>query len=64
MSTTTTTKKQTHEIEIAKFLNVNEQYKVTGVFEVIPKHIEGTQMCEVQLPCKYKDKNITIVVYE
>jgi hypothetical protein len=36
----------------------------SGIFHVTAKHIEGTQMCEVQLPCRYKDKNLTIVVYE
>jgi len=58
------------EIEVTEFLHANaiadedKKKKVTGVFEVTPKHIEGTQLCKVQLPCKYKDKNVTIAVYE
>jgi hypothetical protein len=59
---------KSREIEITEFLHAirtgDSEKKITGVFEVIPKHIEGTQMCEVQLPCKYKDKSITIAVYE
>jgi hypothetical protein len=38
--------------------------KATGAYRVRPKHIEKTRMCQVQLPCKYKDKAVTIVVYE
>jgi hypothetical protein len=61
---------KSREIEVTEFLHANaiaaedKKKKVTGVFEVTPKHIEGTQLCEVQLPCKYKDKNVTIAVYE
>jgi hypothetical protein len=63
MSTTTKTK-QTQEIEITEFLNANEQKEISGVFQVTAKHIEGTQLCSIELPCKYKDKELTIVVYE
>jgi len=61
---------KSREIEVTEFLHSNaiadedKKKKVTGVFEVTPKHIEGTQLCEVQLPCKYKDKNVIIAVYE
>lgn len=36
----------------------------TAVYKVKAKHIEGTQLCSIELPCKYKDKELTIVVYE
>jgi hypothetical protein len=63
MSRTTTTK-QTQEIEIGKFLDTKAEKEISGVFEVTAKHIEGTQLCSIELPCKYKDKELTIVVYE
>jgi hypothetical protein len=53
---------KTQEIGITEFLNGSKN--ITGVFEVTAKHIEGTEMCSVELPCKYKDKNITVAVYE
>lgn len=34
-----------------------------SVFIVKAKHIEGTQLCSIELPCKYKDKELTILVY-
>jgi hypothetical protein len=36
----------------------------SGIYRVTARHIEGTQMCEIQLPCKYKDKNLVVLVYE
>ena len=38
--------------------------KISGTYRVKAKHIEGTQLCSIELPCKYKDKELTIVVYE
>lgn len=38
--------------------------KLSGIFKVKAKHIEGTQLYSIELPCKYKDKELTIVVYE
>ena len=36
----------------------------SNVFRVIAKHIEGTRTCSIELPCKYKNKILTVVVYE
>lgn len=35
-----------------------------NVFSVTAKHIEGTRLCSVELPCKYKNKSLTVVVFE
>lgn len=28
------------------------------------KHIEGTELCSIELPCSYKDKTVSILVSE
>ena len=56
------TQEITQETSLEDYLK--NALNVTGVFKVTAKHIEGTQMCEIQLPCRYKGKNLTIVVYE
>ena len=38
--------------------------RLSGIFETKAKHIEGTQSCSVELPCRYKEKSLVIVVYE
>ena len=32
------------------------------MFETIARHIEGTDMCMLTLPCKYSDKKVRFAV--
>lgn len=54
----------TIELEYSDKIAMQALSKAPKVFRVTAKHIEGTQMCKIELPCKYKDKELTIVVYE
>jgi hypothetical protein len=60
---------QTQELKLSPETNLDTyikeiDLKLSGVFNVTAKHIEGTQMCEVQLPCRYKGKDLVIAVFE
>ena len=61
----------TQQIKIESELALQIAHKIynskthnIGMFKVKAKHIEGTQLCSIELPCKYKDKELTVVVYE
>lgn len=51
------------ELKYHPFVNTPNQ-NLLGVYAVKAKHIEGTQLCSIELPCKYKDKELTVVIYE
>lgn len=38
--------------------------KLTGVFPQIAKPIEGTDTCEVHVPCKYSNKKVYVFMYQ
>lgn len=53
---------QIKEIAPTEFLNGGKNLQ--AVYEVTAKHIEGTNLCEINLPCKFAGKSITVAVYE
>lgn len=53
---------QTQELESVKL--TFPENRLSGIFTTKAKHIEGTQLCSVELPCRYRDKELIIVVYE
>jgi hypothetical protein len=64
MTTQEITEKLTTELDEIIQKQEKDILILSGTFNVTAKHIEGTQLCSIELPCKYKDKNLTIVVYE
>ena len=52
----------TQELESVKL--TFPENKLSAIFKVKAKHIPNTKLCSIELPCKYKDKELIIVVYE
>ena len=37
---------------------------LTGVYKMKAKHIQGTKLCSLEVPCKYRGKEVIVGVYE